>query len=112
MSVVELKRQLAGYGYKISSTENEKFDEELEAAIVDFQMINGLGADGICGKATYKALNISLDERLDIIRVNMERCRWINNDLPREFLLVNIADYHLYIFKDRQRDYECRVVVG
>jgi murein L,D-transpeptidase YcbB/YkuD len=50
--------------------------------------------------------------RLDIIRVNMERCRWINNDLPREFLLVNIADYHLYIFRDRQVDYECRVVVG
>ena len=111
-AVPELKRLLAGYGYEISSPENEKFNKELETAVMDFQMINGLDADGICGKATYKALNISLEERMDIIRVNMERCRWINNDLPEEFLLVNIADYNLYIFRDRQIDYECRVVVG
>jgi len=112
LAVTELKRQMAGYGYEIISPENEKFDEELESAIIDFQMITGLDTDGICGKKTYVALSTSLDERLDIIRVNMERCRWLNNDLPREFLLVNIADYHLYIFKDRQTDYECRVVVG
>jgi murein L,D-transpeptidase YcbB/YkuD len=103
---------MAGYGYTFSSTATDNFDEELDEAIKDFQMINGLEADGICGKQTYKALNISIDERLDIIRVNMERCRWINNDLPREFVLVNIADYHLYIFRDREIDYECRVVVG
>jgi murein L,D-transpeptidase YcbB/YkuD len=107
-----LKKQMAGYGYEFNSPDNDLFDEELDNAIKDFQMINGLDTDGICGKATYKALNISLDERLDIIRVNMERCRWIDNDLPQEFLLVNIADYHLYIFKNREIDYQCRVVVG
>ncbi len=112
MAVVELRGHMTIYGYEFSFPDNEKFDEELETAIIDFQMINGLDTDGICGKKTYIALSISLDERLDIIRVNMERCRWINNDLPQEFLLVNIADYRLYIFRDRQIDYECRVVVG
>ena len=112
MAVRELKRQMVGYRYDISAPDNKKFDKELENAVKDFQTITGLDPDGICGKATYKALSISLDDRLDIIRVNMERCRWINNDLPQEFLLVNIADYHLYIFRDRQIDYECRVVVG
>jgi len=112
MAVVELKRQMAGYRYEISSPENEKFDKELESAIIDFQTRTGLDADGICGKKTYVALSTSLNERLNIIRVNMERCRWINNDLPQELLLVNIADYHLYISRDRKVDYECRVVVG
>ena len=111
-AVAALKEHMTVYGYTFSSPENEKFDEELEDAIVEFQSFNGLGDDGICGKQTYKALNTTLEERLDIIRINMERCRWINNDLPQEFVLVNIADYHLYIFKDRQIDYECRVVVG
>ncbi len=111
-AVAILKHHLTPYGYIFSNPDNEKFDKELEEAIIDFQTFNGLGADGICGKQTYKALNISIDERLDIIRVNMERCRWINNDLPQEFVLVNIADYRLYIFRDRQIDYECRVVVG
>ena len=57
-------------------------------------------------------MNVSLYERLDIIRVNMERCRWLNNDLPQEFLLVNIADYTLYLIREREVDYTCRVVVG
>jgi murein L,D-transpeptidase YcbB/YkuD len=111
-AVGALKRHMTSYGYFFSEPESDKFDEELDAAIKDFQMENGLDTDGVCGKKTYKALNISIDERLDIIRINMERCRWIDNDLPREFLLVNIADYHLYIFKERNIDYECKVVVG
>ena len=111
-AVGALRSHMTIYGYSFNALGNEKFDEELETVIIDFQLLNQLDGDGICGKQTYKALNFSIDERLDIIRVNMERCRWINNDLPREFLLVNIADYHLYIFRDRQIDYECRVVVG
>ena len=110
--VRDLKVHISRYGYDFSHPENYRFDKELEEAIKDFQMINGLETDGICGKSTYKALNVSLDERLDIIRVNMERCRWLNNDLPQEFLLVNIADYTLYIIKKREIDYQCRVVVG
>jgi len=42
----------------------------------------------------------------------MERCRWLNNDLPEEFILVNIADFQLYLFRNRIIDYNCRVVVG
>ena len=111
-AVRDLKNHITRYGFEFNHPDYNRFDEELEEAIKDFQMFNGLETDGICGKSTYKALNVSLDERLDIIRVNMERCRWINNDLPEEFLLVNIADYTLYLMKGREIDYECRVVVG
>ncbi len=112
VAVGALKNHISIYGFVFSKPDNDVFDEDLEKAVKDFQMFNGLDTDGICGKSTYKALNISLDDRLDIIRVNMERCRWLNNDLPQEFLLVNIADYNLYIFRERQVEYECRVVVG
>lgn len=111
-AVRALKDHMTVYGFVFSDLESDRFDEELDEAIKQFQMFSGLETDGICGKATYRALNISLDERLDIIRVNMERCRWLNNDLPEEFLLVNIADYKLYIIRGLQVDYECRVVVG
>ena len=111
-AVAALKDHMMKYGFQFSNPEKDRFEHELEEAIKDFQMFNGLETDGICGKATYKALNVNLEERLDIVRVNMERCRWINNDLPEEFLLVNIADYNLYIFRNREIDYNCRVVVG
>jgi len=111
-AVSTLKEHMTVYSFVFSNTDRDKFDEELEEAVKDFQMVSGLETDGICGKASYKALNISLEERLDMVRVNMERCRWLNNDIPEEFLLVNIADYHLYIVKEREIDYQCRVVVG
>lgn len=91
---------------------NVVFDEELHNTVKEFQKHNGLDADGIAGKNTFEILNMTISDRLDILRVNMERCRWLNNDLPEEFLLVNIADFHLYIFKNRQVDYHSRVVVG
>jgi murein L,D-transpeptidase YcbB/YkuD len=111
-AVGALKAHMTVYGFVFGNPDRDKFDEELEEAVKDFQMVSGLEIDGICGKATYKALNIPLDERLDMVRINMERCRWLNNDLPEEFLLVNIADYNLYILKERQIEYQCRVVVG
>ena len=111
-AVSALKDHMKNYGYVFEHPEEDLYDEELEEAVKDFQMITGLETDGICGKGTYKALNIPLAERLDIIRVNMERCRWMNNTLPEKFILVNIADYNLYIFRNNDIEYKCRVVVG
>ncbi len=110
--VASIKRQLANYGYSFPTLGHNKFGNELEEVLKEFQRHYGLQDDGIAGKNTFEALNMSIDERLDVLRVNMERCRWINNDLPKEFLLVNIADYQLYIFRNRKIDYHSRVVVG
>jgi murein L,D-transpeptidase YcbB/YkuD len=110
--VGELKMHLSNYANTLSLTLDDVFDEELEVTIKEFQSQNGLDDDGIAGKKTFEILNMSISVRMDILRVNMERCRWLNNDLPEEFLLVNIADYHLYLFRNRQIDYTCRVVVG
>ncbi len=110
--VGELKRHLSNYANTLSLTHDDVFDEELEITIKEFQSQNGLDDDGIAGKKTFEILNMSISVRMDILRVNMERCRWLNNDLPEEFVLVNIADYHLYLFRNRQIDYDCRVVVG
>lgn len=110
--VGELKRHLSNYANTLSLTHNDVFDEELEITVKEFQSQNGLDDDGIAGKKTFEILNMSISVRMDILRVNMERCRWLNNDLPEEFILVNIADYHLYLFRNRIIDYDCRVVVG
>ncbi len=110
--VGELKRHLVNYEYSFSSTNSDLFDDELESTLKDFQLRNGIEDDGIAGKRTFDALNISIRERMDILRVNMERFRWINNDLPDEFLLVNVADFHLYLLRKNVVDYKCRVVVG
>jgi len=110
--VGELKRHLSNYANTLSLTHNDVFDEELEASLKLFQLHHALDDDGVAGKKTFEMLNMSISDRMDIIRVNMERCRWLNNDLPEEFLLVNIADFQLYLFRNQVIDYNCRVVVG
>lgn len=111
-AVGELKRRINHFYISSNSSDDNVFDEELKAALIDFQKQNKLDADGIAGKKTFEMLNMSVKDRMDILRVNMERCRWLNNDVPDEFLLVNIAEYKLYIFRNQKIEYNCRVVVG
>jgi len=110
--VSELKKHLENFDVSGISGDGGYFDETLEATLIDFQTHFGLTADGVAGQSTFDALNTSIQERMNMIRINMERCRWINNLPPKEFLLVNIADFHLYIFREGIIDYTSRVVVG
>jgi len=110
--VGEIKKSLSNYSNELSYDDDDHFDEILESAIKEFQAKNGLEADGIAGKKTFIAMNIPISKRLDIIRINMERCRWVNNHIPQKFILVNIADYNLYLYENLEIVYQCRVVVG
>jgi murein L,D-transpeptidase YcbB/YkuD len=110
--VSELKKHLENFDVSGVSDDDGYFDEDLEATLIDFQSHFGLTADGVAGESTFNAMNTSIHDRMNMIRVNMERCRWIYNVPPSEFLLVNIADFHLYIFRDGAIDYSSRVVVG
>ena len=60
----------------------ERYDEALAEAIKGFQRRSGLAADGVVGPATLRALNQPLDDRLLAIRANLERMRWLYDDLP------------------------------
>jgi len=110
--VGELKKHLSHFDNTMHSSDNNVFDEDLEAALISFQEFNRLDPDGIAGKKTFEMLNLTASDRLDILRVNMERCRWLNNEMPDEIVLVNIADYNLSILRNKKIDYQCRVVVG
>lgn len=110
--ISELKKHLENFDVSGVTDKDGYFDETLEATLIDFQTYFGLTADGVAGESTFEALNTSIHDRLNMIRVNMERCRWIYNVTPNEFLLVNIADFHLYIFREGIIDYTSRVVVG
>ena len=110
--VAELKNHLKNFDDSGVINQDGIFDENLEETLIEFQTHFGLEADGVAGKSTFDALNISIEDRINMIRINMERCRWTENFLTDDFLLVNIADFHLYIFRNGVIDYTSRVVVG
>ncbi|NPA94553.1 MAG: L,D-transpeptidase family protein, partial [Thermodesulfobacteria bacterium] len=90
----------------------ELFDKDLVKAVKLFQFHHGLKIDGIVGKNTLHALNLSPSFKVNKLRVNLERARWILHNLPSEFLMVNIAAFQLYYIKDGQEKWSCKVMVG
>lgn len=90
----------------------ELFDEPLEAAVMRFQARHGLDADGAVGRQTLAALNVPVEARIDQIRVNLERVRWVFHNLEDRFLLVNIARFRVLLIENRRITWSTRAVVG
>ena len=61
-----------------------------------FRRATGSRADGAVGPATLAALNVPVAARIEQLRANLERARWVFYDPESEFLVVNIAGFQLY----------------
>lgn len=95
-----------------SPSDSRSYGKDLEAAVLAFQTRHHLGSDGVIGPATLAAMNISAEERVDQIRVNLERMRWVSDDLPDDHLLVDIAGQQVQLFRDDRAIWKSRVIVG
>lgn len=98
---------------KMDNSENPNlFDKELEDATKTFQFRHNLNPDGIIGKGTLVQMNASIEERMNTIRVNMERSRWIMHQLEPDFLVVNIAGFNIRRITNDSIVYFSPVIVG
>ncbi len=88
------------------------YSDDIVGAIKRLQNFNQLPADGVIGKDTLQVLNISAAQRIDTLKVNLERIRWIENSLSDSFLIVNIAGYELYLYQEGNLTWKSHVVVG
>ena len=88
------------------------YDAALVAAVKAFQDRHGLDADGAVGRATLAELNVPVTARIDQLRVNLERIRWVFRDLAGEFVVVNIAGYGAAYFVDGEIRWRARAIVG
>jgi len=89
-----------------------RYAPELVEAVKGFQLQHGLEDDGVVGAATRHALNVSPAGRLDQLRINLERLRWVAHDLEAQSLLVDIAGARLIYFHDRCVQWQTRTQVG
>jgi murein L,D-transpeptidase YcbB/YkuD len=88
------------------------YDAALEAAVKAFQARHGLDTDGSVGPGTLAALNVPIDARIRTLRVNLERGRWLLNDLEPTFVVVNVAGYRVNYIRDGQLVWSARAQVG
>jgi murein L,D-transpeptidase YcbB/YkuD len=89
-----------------------KYDNALKDGVLAFQKRHHLGVDGVVGPATLAAMNITAEERVDQIRVNLERMRWVYDELPDDLLLVDIAGQEVQLRRGDKVVWTSRVIVG
>ncbi|MGE0051115.1 MAG: murein L,D-transpeptidase [Arcobacter sp.] len=90
----------------------EIFDEDLKNAVISFQKTHGLFADGIVGLQTQKFLNKSAKEKIEQIRLNLERMRWLPRNFGDKYILINIPEYRLRMIENNDIKLNMAVVVG
>jgi len=110
--IPKIRKRLATLRYPIADTLLMLFDDDLENVMKMFQRRHGLNDDGVIGRLTVDAMNISPAQRVEMIRVNMERLRWLPVDAPEKFILVNIANYEVDVLQGRDTLFNSRAIVG
>ena len=111
--VAQLRERLAIEGYAADAGgDPELFDESLEAAVRSFQRLHGLDADGVVGPRTIAAMNVPVEARIDQLKVNLERARWIFRDLEERYIVANIARFQVSLIENGKPVWTTRAVVG
>ena len=109
---VRARLRASGELTTLGNTKSDVYDAELAEAVKRFQATHGLTADGALGKKTVAAMNVSIGERVDQIRVNLERMRWALHALRGTYVVVDIAGYDVTFVRDDRIAWKARAQVG
>lgn len=88
------------------------YDDSLAAAVENFQVRHALQPDGRVGASTLEQLNVSAEERVQQIVLNLDQWRWLPQDLGDSYILVNVAGFELEYIKNDSVALAMNVVVG
>jgi len=110
--VPELARRLISGGYLAKAPSGKQYRDDLVKAVKAFQLSHSLQADGVIGAGTVAELNISPAIRRDQLRINLERFRWLAQDLEPEGVVVNVAAAQLSVYQSGIPVWQTRLQVG
>jgi L,D-transpeptidase YcbB len=85
---------------------------DLQPAVKSFQELHSLRATGVVDDKTLAALNVPLDWRIQQVAINLQRWRYMPDDLGERHFFVNIPYYHLIARESGKPVMDIRVVVG
>ena len=91
---------------------SQRLDPPLVEAVKTFQESHGLATDGVVGPRVRAALNVGPASRVEQIIANMERWRWMPDDLGSRRLVVNIAAARVRLIDGDATRFEGPVIVG
>ncbi len=112
-SVRTLRQVLAATGdLQMPVFDTPTYDDAVAEAVKRFQRRHRLAPTGTVNEATRKAFNVPPAMRVRQILVNMERRRWMPDDLGNPHVFVNLPDYTLAVVENDASVMQMNVVIG
>ena len=113
VATLRLRLQLTGdLAAEAQGASPSHYDEAVRGAVRRFQERHGLAPNGTVSGQTRALLNVPVQGRIRQIVANLERARWLPDDLGNPYVLVNLADFHLELVEGGKDVLRMRVVVG
>ncbi len=103
---------IEGYSPGNDGTDPERFDQDLERTVRQFQTRHTLADDGLVGRATLAALNTPVGLRIAQIKASLERLRWLPREPGARYLLVNVPGFQLHGYLDGREVLSMPVIAG
>ena len=91
---------------------SELYDEVLAEAVKRFQTRHGLSSEGVVGPKTLAAMNMSITDRVKQLAINLERRRWLAEDLGDRHVFVNQANYRMQLVENGTPIFDTKVIIG
>lgn len=110
--VIALKQRLFLLGDLPANNKTAVFDSSLLSAVKNFEKRFGYKEDGLVTATLIGEMNVPVEKRINQIIVNMERNRWVPEQLSTDYLLINIPDFKLFVFEKGVPVWNMNVVVG
>jgi len=113
--IPQVAKKLAFWGFLPNDFESQgkDYDAEIEEAVKKLQLKFGMEPDGVIGQGTIYALNQSPEDLIKKASVNLERLRWLPDNLKeQELIIVNTANFQFDFIQQRDTLLSSRVIVG
>ena len=116
-AVIALRKRLKASGdYKECSAQSAKqttlFDSCLKKAVQKFQYRHGLTTDGVVGKGTRWTINKSVEKKIEMVLLNIDRIKWLPRESSNRYIVVNIPEYQLRYIENGKEIKKLKVIVG
>ena len=109
--VAALRQRLAAEG-DLAAGSGDVFDDAVTEALKRFERRYGLDEDGVLGADDRAAMNVPVEERAAQMELNLERWRWLPEELGDRYILVNVPTFQLEAMEHGKVTLAMKVVAG
>lgn len=112
--IADIRKRLSALGMLMTEFNNDDvlYDSIVVDAVKKFQRLHGLTPDGEIGRRTQQAMQLTVDDYISTIIVNLEKFRWHQSRLLDRSVKINIPSYELILSDNDKTELRMKVIIG